>query len=194
MNKEAVATELVERLKTSQAILDGHFILTSGRHSDRYIQCAKLLAHPEHAAWAAVRLVESMPDFDIVVSPAMGGIIIGHEAARAKGTPFLFTERVDGKMTLRRGFELPARARVAVVEDVVTSGGSLIEVVDLLQKAGATVTATAAIVDRSGGGRPDFGAPFSNLIELQVQTWDPSDCPLCAAGGEAVKPGSRGLK
>ncbi|MCP4547844.1 MAG: orotate phosphoribosyltransferase [bacterium] len=194
MNRDQLTADVMARLRETEAILDGHFILTSGKHSNRYIQCAKLLSHTGHAGWAGATLAEAMPDFNLVVSPAMGGIIIGHEVAKAKGTPFFFTERVEGKMTLRRGFSLPTGAKVAVVEDVVTSGGSLVEVVELLQGAGVEVTATASIVDRSGGRRPDFGAPFTSLIELDVQVWDPSDCPLCADGSEAVKPGSRGLK
>ncbi len=196
MNSEEITADLMTRLRETEAILDGHFILTSGKHSNRYIQCAKLLSHTGHAGWAGAKLADAMPAFDLVVSPAMGGIIIGHEVAKAKGVPFLFTERVEGKMTLRRGFTLPEGAKVAVVEDVVTSGGSLVEVVELLKGAGAgvEVTATAAIVDRSGGKRPDFGAPFTSLIELDVQVWDPADCPLCREGGVAIKPGSRGLK
>jgi orotate phosphoribosyltransferase len=195
MNSEQVTSELMTRLQSSGAMLDGHFILTSGRHSNRYIQCAQLCAHTGHAAWAGEMLAGRMPaDLNLVVSPAMGGIIIGHEVARSRKLPFLFTERVEGEMTLRRGFTLPAGAKIAVVEDVVTSGGSLVEVVKLLKDAGAEVVATAAIVDRSGGKRPDFGAPFHSLVELQVETWDPADCPLCLQGSEAVKPGSRDLK
>jgi len=185
------ADSLMDMLRATGAILDGHFVLASGRHSDRYVQCALMLAHTPYAAAAGALLAAKLPgELDLVVSPAMGGIVIGHEVARARELPFLFTERVEGRMALRRGFQVPAGARVAVVEDVVTTGGSLLEVADLARAAGAEVAAAAAIVDRSGGDPPDFGAPFHSLVTLQVRTWDPAECPLCAEGLPAEKPGS----
>ncbi len=186
--------KLIEYLRETEAMLEGHFILTSGRHSDRYFQCARLLARTDIAEQVGKALGAALPEKpDLIVSPAMGGIVIGHEVARSLGLPFNFTERVEGKMALRRGFAIPDGARVCVIEDVVTSGGSLIEVAELLRGAGATLVAAAAIVDRSGGSRPDFGAPFHSLLEVDVKTWEPDGCPLCAAGDEAVKPGSRHL-
>jgi len=187
MNRDA----LLAAFRETGGMLEGHFQLTSGLHSDRYFQCARLLAHPQHAAACGEALAAKMPGgLTHIVSPAMGGIIIGHEVARALGLPFLFTERVEGRMTLRR-FEFPEGARAAVVEDVITSGGSLLEVADLLRAAGAEVLGTAAVVDRSGDRALDFGAPFHSLLKVDVKTWEPADCPLCAEGSEAVKPGSR---
>ena len=185
---------VMARLRETEAILDGHFSLSSGRHSDRYVQCARLLAATPVAAEMGAALAAQLPaDVDLVVSPAMGGLIIGHEVARARQLPFLFTEREDGAMVFRRGFAVPPGARAVVVEDVVTSGGSLLEAAAALRAAGGTLVAAAAIVDRSGGAEPDFGVPFHSLIALEVKTWSPQDCPLCAAGGTAVKPGSRHL-
>ena len=188
------SSNLIDAMRESGALLEGHFMLSSGRHSDRYFQCARLLARTDLAKIAGEALaarIKGSPQ--AIVSPAMGGIIIGHEVARALGLPFYFTERVDGKMTLRRGFDVTAGTPVAIVEDVVTSGGSLIEVAELMRGMGAIVVTAAAIVDRSGGARPDFGAHFVSLIEAKVTTWAPGECPLCAGGDEAVKPGSRHL-
>lgn len=188
------ADYLMQRLRETGAILEGHFALSSGLHSDRYVQCARLLANTGVAAEVGAALSAKLPlDIDLVVSPAMGGLIIGHEVARARGLTHLFTERVDGAMVFRRGFAVPSGARAVVVEDVVTSGGSLIEAAATLREAGGRFVAAASIVDRSGGRQLGFGVPFFNLIELEVQTWRPEDCPLCAAGGQAVKPGSRHL-
>lgn len=185
--------QVMRRLRETEAVLEGHFSLSSGLHSDRYIQCARLMAATPAAAEVGAALAALLPaEVDLIVSPAMGGLIIGHEVARALGLPFLFTERIDSAMAFRR-FEVPPGARAAVVEDVVTSGGSLIEAAEALKSAGGEPVAAAAIVDRSGGARPDLGVPFHSLLELEVQTWAPEDCPLCAAGGEAVKPGSRHL-
>ena len=184
---------LIQHLRDTDALLEGHFSLSSGLHSDRYVQCARLMAATPVAAKVGAALADLLPDeLDLIVSPAMGGLIIGHEVARAKGLLFLFTERVEGEMTFRR-FDLPAGARVAVVEDVVTSGGSLVEAADAVRAAGGELTAAATIVDRSGDRDIDFGAPFFSLLKLEVSTWDPADCPLCAEGGRAVKPGSRHL-
>lgn len=184
---------LLGYLRAEGALMEGHFSLSSGLHSDRYVQCARLMAATPAAAKVGAALAERLPaNLDLIVSPAMGGLIIGHEVARALGLPFLFTERVDGTMTFRR-FDVPEGARAAVVEDVVTSGGSLIEAADAFRAVGGELAAAAAIVDRSGGARPDFGVPFASLLELTVQTWQPESCPLCAEGGKAVKPGSRHL-
>jgi orotate phosphoribosyltransferase len=186
--------ELLNKMRASSALLEGHFILTSGLHSDRYFQCARLLANTVYAAETGAALAALLPEkLDLVLSPALGGIIIGHEVARARRLPFYFSERDGGVMVLRRGFEIPAGARVAVVEDVVTSGGSLLEAARLAREAGAQVMAAAAIVDRTSGRSIDFGAPFVSLLKVEVTTWGPGDCPLCRAGQPAVKPGSRHL-
>jgi orotate phosphoribosyltransferase len=189
MNRET----LLDAFRETGGMLEGHFILTSGLHSDQYFQCARLLAHPKHAAACGEAIAAQMPDgVTHVISPAMGGLIIGHEVARALGVPFLFTERVEGTMTLRR-FDFPDGCRAAVVEDVITSGGSLLEVATLIREAGGEVAATASVVDRSGDRVLDFGAPFASLLKVVVNAWYPSECPLCAEGSEAVKPGSRHL-
>lgn len=179
------------------AYLRGHFRLTSGLHSNQYLQCAKVLAYPAYAerlgSDLAARLRQITPEkVDVVLAPAMGGLIIGHEVARAFGVPFLFTERdaATGGMVLRRGFEVTPGQRALVIEDVVTTGGSSKEVVDLVRAAGGTVLAAGSIIDRSNG-RADVGAPRVALQQLDVLAYDPDSCPLCKEGIPVVKPGSR---
>ena len=180
------------------AYLRGHFRLTSGLHSPEYLQCAKVLQYPQHAeplgAQLAARLRELAGDtkVSLVAAPALGGLIIGHEVARALGTRFVFTERdaASGKMTLRRGFAVEAGETAVLVEDVVTTGGSSREVVELLQAAGAKVLAAGSIIDRSGGAA-DVGVPRVALATLKVVAYKPEECPLCAQGLPVVKPGSR---
>lgn len=180
------------------AYLRGHFRLTSGLHSGEYLQCAKVLAHPQHAEQLgtalAAKIKELIPNdnVDVVLAPAMGGLIIGHEVARAFKVPFLFTERdtASGQMTLRRGFDVKPGARAVVIEDVITTGGSSREVVELLKAAGAQVLAAGSIIDRSNG-KADVGVPRTALEQLNVVTYDPSDCPLCKEGLPVTKPGSR---
>ena len=180
------------------AFLRGHFRLTSGLHSGEYLQCAKVLAHPEYAEQLGRELAQRLTsadgttDVDIVVAPAMGGLIIGHEVARALGARFLFTERdtVNGHMVLRRGFEVQPEQTAVVIEDVVTTGGSTKEVVTLLKEAGVTVLGAGSIIDRSGGAA-DVGTQRLALATLNVTTYGPDGCPLCAAGEPLVKPGSR---
>lgn len=173
----------------------GHFLLSSGLHSGDYLQCALYLAVParaEHAGRAlGSRLTADGLLPDVVVAPAMGGLIIGHEVARALDRPFLFTERIDGRMTLRRGFTLSPGQRVVVVEDVVTTGRSTREVVDLVRVAGSSVIAVAALVNRSGTPDPFRPIPFVWLIDATFPTWRPPDCPLCAEGRPVDRPGSR---
>jgi len=178
------------------AYLRGHFRLTSGLHSPEYLQCAKVLQYPVHAEafgrQLAIRFRE-MSDgqsIPLVVSPAVGGLIIGHEVARALGARFQFTERENGKMTLRRGFSVEAGETAVVVEDVVTTGGSSREVIEVLRDAGVKVIAAGSIVDRSGG-QADIGVPRTALTVLSVTTWAPEVCPLCRQGLPVVKPGSR---
>jgi len=177
--------------KNTSAYLTGHFRLTSGLHSGEYLQSALVLQHPELAEKLGKWLAESMPKGEVVASPALGGLIIGHEVARAMGARFIFTERdVEGKMTLRRGFSVQPGERIVVVEDVVTTGGSTREVIDLLRAAGAEVIAAGSIIDRSGGSA-DVGAPRVALTTLKPETWKPEECPLCLKGVAVEKPGSR---
>jgi len=187
----SIELDVTERLTRCGALLEGHFQLSSGRHSDRYVQCAKLLSHPKDAEAVGAALADKLRDTepDIIVGPALGGVIIAHEVARALGTPCLFTERKDGVMSLRRGFEVPACARIAVVEDVVTTGGSAKEVVALLTERGGEVVAMASIIARAPEN--PFELRYESLLALPIESWPPEDCPLCAEGGEAIKPGSR---
>ncbi len=186
---------LLAELGVSGALRQGHFRLSSGLHSNRYVQCAKLLEDPARAKRVGVELATRLEGFDpvSVLSPALGGLIIGHETAAALGVPFRFSERKDGVMTLRRGFELARSERVAVIEDVVTTGGSAREAALVAREFGARVVAYGAIIDRSPG--PDasarFDAPFVALLELEVLAWEPADCELCAAGEPLTEPGSR---
>ena len=173
------------------AYLKGHFRLTSGLHSGEYLQCALVLQHPAIAERFGKELAQRLSRADLVVSPAMGGIIIGHEVARAMGVRFLFTERdPEGKMTLRRGFVINPGESAVVIEDVITTGGSTREVIDLLEAAGAQVLGAGSIIDRSGG-RVDLGVARTALATLDAVTFDPADCPLCKQGIPVSKPGSR---
>ncbi len=180
------------------ALLSGHFKLSSGLHADRYLQCAKVLQHPDRAgalgAALAALLAPEKPG--VVVSPAMGGVIIGHEVGRGLGLRAIFAERVDGAFALRRGFELEPGERVAVIEDVVTTGKSTREVLDVLLKAGAVPVVCGSIVDRRAPAEKSpavDGVPYRALLSLEVPAWDPTACPLCARGIGLVAPGSRHL-
>jgi len=175
------------------AILEGHFQLTSGLHSPRYLQCALVLQYPHYCEQLSSSLAEALTGRDIttVLSPALGGIIVGYEVARKLSARFLFSERIaGGSMALRRGFQINAGETVAVIEDVCTTGGSANEVIALARSAGATVTAVGALIDRSGGSL-SFDVPSYSLIRLQVPSFLPEECPQCKQGGTAVKPGSR---
>ncbi len=181
------------------AYLKGHFRLTSGLHSNEYLQCALVLQHPLIAERLGRELASGLGKADLVVSPAVGGLIIGHEVARALGARFIFTERQTsgqasgddpGKMTLRRGFSVQPGETAVVVEDVVTTGGSTREVIELLQNSGVKVAGAGSIIDRSGG-RVDLGVPRVALATLEVAAWTPEECPLCKQGLPVVKPGSR---
>jgi orotate phosphoribosyltransferase len=173
----------------------GHFRLSSGLHSSDYLQCALYLANPTRAAHAGEELagavIEAMARPDLVVAPALGGLIIGHETARALETPFLFTERVEGTMMLRRGFGVGPDQAIVVVEDVVTTGGSTREVIELLESLGGTVVGVASLVNRSSADNPFEPRPYAALIRAEFQTWTPDLCPLCRQGEPLVKPGSR---
>lgn len=191
MNKDSV----IDIFTRTGAVMKGHFLLTSGLHSDTYIQCARVLQYPEHTAQLVAIIASAFKDerIDLVVGPAVGGILVAYEAGRQLGVPALFTEREGGAMTLRRGFEIPYGSRVLVVEDVVTTGGSVMEVMKVVSKRGAQVAGIGLLVDRSGG-RIDFGVKKQAVLTLDVKTYSPEDCPLCRQGMTAVKPGSRGLK
>jgi len=192
MNQEQV----LDLFRRSNAMLEGHFQLTSGRHSDRYFQCALLLADPRRAEQLARALAMKIEiSADVVVGPALGAVIWAHEVARALGLASLFTERVGNAFALRRGFALERGQRVLVVEDVLTTGGSCREVFDVIKRCGATPVGVASIVNRSGVADP-FGSdalPFWCLAEVDARSWIAAECPLCAAKthGPAIKPGSR---
>ncbi len=189
MTEDKVLT-LMEELG---ALHSGHFLLSSGLHSDRYFQCARLLQFPDLAREVGAAMGQFFADtsHDLVVSPAMGGILIGHEVARALGRRFVFTERKDGQMMIRRGFSLEDGEKVIIAEDVVTRGTSLLEVIDVVEKAGGKVVGLTTIIDRTGGD-VELPLPLHALAKVQVQTWEADGCPLCTEGQELVKPGSRG--
>lgn len=176
------------------AYLKGHFRLTSGLHSPEYLQCAKVLQYPQHAEHLGAVLGEHLAlqgPVSVVVSPAMGGLIIGHEVARKLGVRHIFTERDgDGRMVFRRGFSVEKGESAFVVEDVITTGGSTKEVIDVLLAQGVDVRGAGSIVDRSGG-KADVGIPRVSLATLTVTAWEPVSCPLCAEGIPVIKPGSR---
>jgi len=189
----SVAARLLQMLRDSEALLEGHFLLTSGLHSDRYVQCAKLLQHPRYARragqWLADLLRRHEPQ--AVVSVALGGLVIGQEVAAALGVRALFAERDEsGKLQLRRGFAVAAGERVAVIDDVCTRGGSIVECIQLLRALGAEVRAAGAVIDRSGG-KHTIDVPLEALRKVDAQAYPASDCPQCAAGLPVVKPGSR---
>lgn len=187
--------EIFNIFEESGAVLKGHFILTSGRHSDTYMQCAKLFVYPQLAEKICQALCQKLDgeQIDFVASPAVGGIIMGYQVAKILNKPNVFFERQEGVMTLRRGFEIPKGSKVLVVEDVVTTGGSVKEVITAVEEGGSTVVAAASIVDRSNG-KVDFGKKYVSLLSIEVLSYESNDCPLCAKGLKAVKPGSRNLK
>ena len=186
------SNQVVEKFRNTGALLEGHFVLTSGLHSPVYLQCALVLQRPHDAEEFGRSIAEHFQAESIqtVAAPAIGGIVIGHEVARALGARFIWTERQDGTMILRRGFSVSPGERVLVVEDVVTTGGSTRETVVALQACGAKVVAAASIIDRSSG-KADVGVPRIALATLDVPSIDPAVCELCKRGEPAVKPGSR---
>jgi orotate phosphoribosyltransferase len=186
------AEAVLDMFRKSGALLEGHFRLSSGLHSDRYFQSALVLQYPEFAGALGEALAFRVAHLQgtAVLSPALGGIVIGQEVGRALGIRAMFAERVDGKLTLRRGFTLSPADRVVVVEDVVTTGGSTRETIDVANAAGATVSGAAALVDR-GGDSANVQVPLFSLIQMNVPTYDAESCPLCAKGIAVTKPGSR---
>jgi orotate phosphoribosyltransferase len=188
--------ELLDLFRKSGALLDGHFRLTSGLHSPGYLQCALVLQHPQHAEALGAAIAARSLDrrATVVLSPALGGIVIGQEVGRALGIRAIFAERQDGELTLRRGFMLGETDRVLVIEDVLTTGGSTRETMQVARAAGAQVVGAGSIVDRSGpeaGCVPDLAVPFVTLLRIDLPTYEPDKCPLCAQGRPVVKPGSR---
>jgi orotate phosphoribosyltransferase len=183
---------VVDQFRHAGALLEGHFRLTSGLHSPGYLQCALVLQHPREAEAYGVALAERLRDLGArtVLSPALGGIVIGQEVGRALGIRAIFAERVDGTLMLRRGFSLDPDETVVVIEDVVTTGGSTRETIEVARAAGARVVGAGAIIDR-GGGLQRLDVPFHALAELSLPTYEPASCPLCLAGQPVVKPGSR---
>jgi orotate phosphoribosyltransferase len=183
---------ILDRFRRAGALLEGHFRLTSGLHSPGYLQCALVLQHPREAEACGAALAEATRALgvQVVVSPAIGGIVIGQEVGRALGVRAIFAERQDGGLMLRRGFALDPGERVLVVEDVVTTGGSTRETIEVARAAGAEVVGAAAIINRSGGEQ-GLGVPFHALANVSLPTYDPGSCPLCLAGLPIVKPGSR---
>jgi len=188
----ATAEDILDLFRRVGALLEGHFRLTSGLHSPGYLQCALVLQHPREAEACGAALADRVRGLapTVVLSPALGGIVIGHEVARALGVRAIFAERQDGTLTLRRGFSLDAADRVLVVEDVVTTGGSTRETIEAARAAGARVVGAGAIIDRSGGNQ-NLDVPFHALATVSLPTYQPDACPLCARGEPVVKPGSR---
>ena len=184
--------ELLDLYRRSGALLEGHFRLSSGLHSPNYLQCALVLQHPADAEGCGRAVAAKLPAVKptVVLSPALGGLIIGHEVARALGVRAIFAERAEGLLSLRRGFSLDAADRVVIVEDVVTTGGSTRETMEVARQWGATVVAAAAIINRSGTASP-VDVPFAALADFSPPTYEPDACPLCAQGVPVVKPGSR---
>lgn len=189
------AEQILEHFKQTNALLEGHFILSSGLHSPKYLQCALALQYPIDAAKFGKAIAEHYTDAKIetVASPAIGGLIIGYEVAKKLNVRFVWTERENGLMTLRRGFSVRENERILVVEDVITTGGSTRECIAALETRGAKIVGAASIIDRSNGAA-DVGVQRISLVSLEVPSYKVEDCPLCANGEEAVKPGSRILK
>ena len=198
-------TEILKIFEQSKALLTGHFLLTSGRHSDKYFQCAKVLQYPEYTEILCSLIAERFKNekIDTVIAPAIGGLVVGQEVARQLNKRFIFAEREDKKLSLRRGFTLDAGEKVLVCEDVVTTGGSVFEVIDIVKANDAVVAGVGFIVDRSNG-KVNFGLsrqngvlteyPQFSTLKLEVISYQPDECPLCKKGIELVKPGSRKVK
>lgn len=181
---------LIDLLKETGALLQGHYLLSSGKHSDGYVQCARLIMYPEKAEKAVSLIVEKIRDldFDIVVGPAMGGVIVSYELARQIGKPSIFVEREDGLMKLRRGFTIEKGQKVLVAEDVVTTGKSAYEAIKVIEEHGGIVVAIASIVNRSKG---HIRYPLYSAVDVDLKTYDKDECPMCKKGSKPIKPGSR---
>ncbi len=187
--------EILEIFKKTEALLEGHFLLTSGRHSNIYFQCAKVLQYPEYTEKICANISEHFKDFkiDTVISPAIGGIIVGQEVARQLNKRSIFAEREDKTLSLRRGFSLEPGEKVLICEDVITTGGSIFEVIEIVKNSGAEVAGVGSIVDRSNG-KVNFGFPQISAIKMEVVSSSSDECELCKKGIPAIKPGSRKIK
>jgi orotate phosphoribosyltransferase len=185
--------QIIDIFRETKALLEGHFQLTSGLHSNQYFQCAKVLQYPKYLDLLAGEIAKHFEysEIEVVLSPAIGGIVVGTEVGRMLGVRTLFTERQDGKMELRRGFEVHPSERCLVVEDVVTTGGSVFEVVDIVKRAKGTLAGVGYIVDRSNG-KVKFESKYFSVLQLDVVAYKPEECPMCKQGSPVVKPGSRG--
>lgn len=184
---------VMEIFREAGVLLEGHFLLTSGRHSNRYLQCAKIFRNTRYSEELCAALADYYRDagIEVVIGPAMGAVQMAYEVSRALKCENFFAERENGTMTLRRGFAVQPGQKVLLVEDVITTGGSVREVLELVKQAGGEVVGVGSIVDRTGG-KIDFGVPFHAVISLDVESWEAADCPLCKAGAEPpYKPGSR---
>lgn len=184
--------QVLDIFRESNALLEGHFRLTSGRHSNRYMQCAQVLQYPDQTTKLCTEIVEHFADagIEVVIGPAMGGIVVAYEVGRQLGVKAIFTERENGKMTLRRNFRIEPGQKVLVVEDVVTTGGSVFEVIDVVKEQGGQLVGVGVLVDRSNG-QVEFGVPTKAVLSMEVVSWEAEDCPMCAEGLPVVKPGSR---
>lgn len=185
--------EVLHLLEETKAVLHGHFLLTSGLHSPMYVEKFNVLQHPEYTETLCREIAARYAgdNIELVVGPTTGGILLSHETGKALGTRAIFTERENGKMTLKRGFQIPEGCRVLVVEDIVTTGGSVREVMDVVRAHGGEVVGVGLLVDRSGG-KVDFGVRTEALLHLSVPTYKPEECPLCKDGVELTKRGSTG--
>lgn len=189
-------SQILEIFKKTNALLEGHFLLTSGKHSNQYFQCAKVLQYPEHLQAICKIIADHFKNenIDTVISPAIGGIVVGQEVARQLNKRFIFAERQDGKMSLRRGFTISPKENILVCEDVVTTGGSVFEVIDLVKENNSNLVGVGMIVDRSNG-KVNFGVNQISTLAMEVITYEKDNCPLCNEGKiELVKPGSRNFK
>jgi orotate phosphoribosyltransferase len=188
-----MSEDLLALFRKTGALLDGHFVLRSGLHSRQYFQCAILLSHTDIAARVCAMLADKLRKFgcDSVISPALGGIIVGQEVGRALGKRHIFVEKDEGKLALRRGFKIDNGEKFVVVEDVVTRGGRVQETIDIVRAHGGVVSAVGVIVDRSGNRKPDFGCPFVSLVEMNVENFEADKLPPDLAKIPAVKPGSK---
>lgn len=193
MSSRLSSEEILSLFKETNALLDGHFVLRSGLHSRQFFQCAILLQHPRIAEKICQQLAHKLSSIecDCVISPALGGLLVGHEVARDLNKRHIFVEKENNTLVLRRGFQIKPKERFIVVEDVVTRGGRVQETVDIVRGAGAEVAAVATLVDRSGGNRPDFGAPFVSLLELNVETFEADKLPTDLADLPITTPGSK---
>jgi orotate phosphoribosyltransferase len=187
--------EVLAVLEDKGAVMKGHFQLSSGRHSDLFAQKFRVLEHPSIAQRFGAELAKLFEgEFDVVACPAVGALVLGFSTALAAGTRMIFAERTDGEMAFRRGFQLAPHERTLIVEDVITTGGSVMEVVELVRAAGGDPIGIAALIDRADAARPPtLGAPLRSLVTLEAKSWDPEECPLCAAGAPLTDPGSRRL-